>query len=133
MLLITKRFRFEAAHFLPFHGGKCKNLHGHSYVLEVTVAGEVKSTDSGSAQSGMVMDFSVLKSIVDENVISVFDHSNLNREDFYNPTAELLVQCIASVLQEKLPKDIYLYKLLLHETEDSWVEWCNFEQFPIPS
>ena len=77
---ITKQFNFETGHALYGYDGKCKNVHGHSYKLSVTVIGE-PITDSNNVKFGMVIDFTDLKKIVNEQVISVFDHSlvlNLN-------------------------------------------------------
>ena len=57
---ITKRFTFEAAHSIPHHTGKCKNLHGHSYILEITVTGPIQ--ESGP-EMGMVMDFTEISNV----------------------------------------------------------------------
>lgn len=81
MFEITKRFMFEAAHQLPWHQGKCHNLHGHSYKLEVTLGSENLDTN------GVVLDFDILSQIVDEVTVKRYDHKYLN--DFFdNPTAE---------------------------------------------
>lgn len=79
---ITKVFTFDAAHQLPWHQGKCKNLHGHTYRLEVSVAGPIH-------EDGVVADFADVSAVVKRVVIEKFDHQYLN--DFFdNPTAELL-------------------------------------------
>lgn len=120
MVTVTKRFTFEASHYLPDYDGKCSRLHGHSYKLEVTVAaGEVHMNGS---ERGMVMDFKKLKDIVDEHVISVYDHENLN-DHFLYPTAELMVQKIAYDIQSYLPEEVALYNVRLWETEDSYVDF----------
>lgn len=67
---LSKSFRFDMAHRLSFHKGKCRNLHGHSYRLEVVLSGE---TD----KNGMVIDFHDLKKIVKEQVVDVLDHSTV--------------------------------------------------------
>jgi 6-pyruvoyltetrahydropterin/6-carboxytetrahydropterin synthase len=79
---VTCTFRFEAAHRLPWHPGRCRNLHGHSYRLDVTVGGPLDS-------NGVVVDFDRLHEIVAETVIDRWDHRDLN-EVIDNPTAELL-------------------------------------------
>lgn len=79
---VTCTFTFEAAHRLAWHPGKCRNLHGHSYRLDVTVAGPVDT-------NGVVIDFDDLTAIVDRHVVGQWDHRDLN-EIIDNPTAELL-------------------------------------------
>ena len=81
---VTRTFRFEAAHQLPWHEGKCRNLHGHSYRLDVTVAGPV-------GPNGIVLDFADLRAVVDREVVDRYDHRFLN-DLMDNPTAELLAQ-----------------------------------------
>ena len=89
---ITKRFTFEASHQLPWHKGKCQRLHGHSYKLEVDV------TAPQLDDNGIVSDFDDLTAVVNENVITAFDHHHLN--DFLpNPTAELIAEHILGVLR----------------------------------
>ena len=72
MVRITKEFKFEMAHALHGYDGLCKNIHGHSYKLFVTVKGKIKN-DNGNAKDGMVLDFDVLKSIVKPEVINKYD------------------------------------------------------------
>jgi len=74
-LSITKQFRFEAAHSLPNHDGKCRNLHGHSYLLEVTVSGIAAKS---GPKEGMIMDFGDLSKIVEAEIVSKWDHRFLN-------------------------------------------------------
>ncbi len=88
-ITITKLYSFEAAHQLPGHAGKCVNLHGHSYKLEVTVAGPLQ-TEGSSA--GMVVDFSDLSAIVEKEIIQPFDHKYLNDVVTFRTTVENLVQ-----------------------------------------
>jgi 6-pyruvoyltetrahydropterin/6-carboxytetrahydropterin synthase len=85
---IRKSFRFEAAHVLPHHPGKCSRLHGHSYRLEVTIDGPVQTTGPAA---GMVLDFDDLGKIVRREILDVLDHSSLN-DVLPNPTAELIAQ-----------------------------------------
>lgn len=84
---IRKQFAFEAAHVLPHHKGKCSRLHGHSYRLDVTVAGPLQS--HGPA-AGMVVDFDELARTVRTAVIDVLDHTHLN-DTIDNPTSENIV------------------------------------------
>jgi len=138
---ITKKFKFEMAHALPNHDGLCKNVHGHSYILSVTLLGQAVEDDSRS-DYGMVMDFGDLKKIVYEHVISVFDHAlvlyngspdqlvNELKNNFaklilvdYHPTSEELIIDIKDRIQSELPENIKLIKLLLRETATAYAEW----------
>ena len=139
MVRITKEFKFEMAHALHGYDGLCKNIHGHSYKLCVTVKGEVKN-DSGNAKDGMVLDFDILKSIVKPEIINKYDHSlvlNANSPHSeidlsafekvfflpYQPTSENLVMDFALKIKSKLPQGIELYKVILSETATSFAEW----------
>lgn len=119
MLTVTKHFRFEACHHLPYYEGACHNLHGHSYKLSVTVGGHI--IKDGPKQ-GMILDFKDLKKIVKDNVVDRLDHADLNTL-YENPTAEIMVVDIAQSIMQKLPKDIYLESVKLWETEDSYAEY----------
>ena len=72
ILRLTKEFSFEMAHALPAYEGKCRNIHGHSYRLFVTVEGTPLMQD-GSPTDGMVMDFHSLKECVEESIVEPFD------------------------------------------------------------
>jgi len=113
---VEKTFEFHAAHYLPHHEGKCKNLHGHTYKLAVTVSGDVRS--DWSPEAGMIMDFGKLKEIVNAKIINKYDHSNLNFH-FENPTAEVMARKIFTVLQTELPERVYLRSVRLYETPTS--------------
>ncbi len=106
---ISKQFRFEAAHVLPHHPGKCSRLHGHSYRLEVVVEGPLQA--SGPA-AGMVEDFDEIAKVVREHVIEALDHRSLN-EVLENPTSELIVLWI---WQRLAPRLRGLAELILWET-----------------
>ncbi len=108
---VTCTFTFEAAHRLAWHTGKCRNLHGHSYRLDVTVAGPLDP-------NGVVIDFDRLHEIVDDAVISQWDHRDLN-EVLDNPTAELLAHRAWAMLTDA---GLSLATLRLWETGDSSVE-----------
>ena len=138
-LRITKEFRFEGAHALMNYNGKCKNIHGHSYILYVTVVGEAK-TDLNGPDNGMVIDFKLLKDIVNKNIIDKFDHALVLEEGTplsnelsteypnvyltnFRPTTENLICFFAQTIKENLPQGINLYSLKLHETASSYIEW----------
>jgi 6-pyruvoyltetrahydropterin/6-carboxytetrahydropterin synthase len=113
MFEVTKRFTFEAAHQLRWHEGKCQNLHGHSYKLEVTIMAEDLGVD------GVVVDFHKLGDVVNEQIVDVFDHKFLN-DYFSNPTAEVMAREICHALdkawkEEKLPGQVKSVRLC--ETE----------------
>jgi 6-pyruvoyltetrahydropterin/6-carboxytetrahydropterin synthase len=79
---VTRSFRFEASHQLPWHAGKCRHLHGHGYRLDVTVEGPV-------GEHGIVVDFADVRDVVEREVVARYDHRHLN-DLLENPTAELL-------------------------------------------
>ena len=138
---LTKEFSFEAAHALGGYDGPCREIHGHSYRLFVTVKGD-PSTDPQNPKQGMVMDFGVLKKIVSEEVISHFDHALVLRstadealrkllsEQFdnlvvvdYQPTCENMLDDFARRITARLPEGVALHSLRLHETATSYAEW----------
>lgn len=123
---ITKRFTFEACHHLPNYNGKCANVHGHSYKLEVTVSAEKNFTmGHSSPYNNMVIDFSTLKSIVNAEVVNKYDHKDLN-EFFAMPTAEIMVVEMFEDIRSKL-NDMFdfvrLEEVKLWETEDSYASF----------
>jgi 6-pyruvoyltetrahydropterin/6-carboxytetrahydropterin synthase len=138
---VTKSFTFEMAHALWNYDGPCRNIHGHSYQLFVTVLGE-PSTDTDSTKLGMVIDFSTLKGLVREKIVNFFDHSvvissrasqpEIRRVEQmfdkfyvvdYQPTCENLVLDMVSRLENALPESVSLISLKLVETATSWAEW----------
>ena len=139
MIRITKEFKFEMAHALHGYDGLCKNIHGHSYKLWVTVKGEVRNKN-GHVKDGMVIDFAELKEIVKPEIIDKYDHSlvlNANSPHAlidlsafekvfylpYQPTSENLVMDFATIIQSKMTKRIILCKVVLSETATSFAEW----------
>jgi len=125
--IITKKFRFEAAHHLPGHHGKCARPHGHSYRLEVTIRGPIKDAP-GESDHGMVMDFGDLSQIVKNSVIESLDHQDLNVVTEFHTTAENLAhwiwdELIASGLSEAL-----LYRIRLWETDSCFAEITQRER-----
>ena len=142
MIRLTKEFSFESAHALRGYDGPCREIHGHSYRLFVTVCGEPRG-GADDPKRGMVMDFGDLKRIVNERILSQMDHSlvlerggigeELARqlsEQFanvvftdYRPTCENLLADFASRLRSALPAGVALHSLRLHETATSYAEW----------
>jgi 6-pyruvoyltetrahydropterin/6-carboxytetrahydropterin synthase len=108
-VVIRKTFRFEAAHVLPHHPGKCSRLHGHSYRFEVAVAGPL--AQRGPA-AGMVLDFDEIAALVEPLVIDRLDHSSLN-DLLPNPTAEHIALWIWNELADRLPQ---LVEIVVWET-----------------
>lgn len=136
---ITKRFSFEMGHALNNYDGKCRFLHGHSYKLYVTILGHIKN-ELDAPKDGMVIDFSTLKQIVNDEIIEVYDHSfvvNKNDKRKFSlpdisqrtilfevqPTCENLLVHFKNIVIEKLPKDLQLVNMKLYETENSFAEW----------
>jgi 6-pyruvoyltetrahydropterin/6-carboxytetrahydropterin synthase len=139
---ITKEFSFETGHALYGYDGKCKNVHGHSYKLSVTVIG-VPITDRTNVKFGMVIDFSDLKKIVKEEIVDHFDHATVFNETTphielahelknrghhvilvnYQPTSENMVIDFAEKIKSRLPAPIQLHSLKLQETDSSFAEW----------
>lgn len=114
MLFVSKEFSFDAAHNLVKYHGKCENLHGHTYKLVVTVAGE-------KDDEGMVIDFSELKKIVKDNVLNILDHSYIN-DIIEQPSAENIAEWIWNKISSKLNSNRYfLYEIKLYETPTSYV------------
>jgi len=139
---ITKQFSFETGHALYGYDGKCKNVHGHSYKLSVTVIGK-PITDNTNVKYGMVIDFSDLKKIVKTEIVDVFDHATVFNKNTphvelakelenrghnillvdYQPTSEMMVIDFSEKIKKHLPKNIKLHSLKLQETETSFAEW----------
>lgn len=139
---ITKQFNFETGHALYGYDGKCRNVHGHSYKLSVTVIGK-PITDTSHVKLGMVIDFGDLKKIVKEEIVDKFDHATVFNKNTphvelanelmerghnviladYQPTSENMVIDFAKKIKARLPKNIELFSLKLQETETSFAEW----------
>lgn len=139
---ITKQFSFETGHALYGYDGKCKNVHGHSYKLSVTVIG-TPINDTSNVKYGMVIDFSDLKTIVKREIVDVFDHVTVFNKNTphvelakelknrghnvllvnYQPTSEMMVIDFAEKINQYLPDNIQLHSLKLQETDTSFAEW----------
>ena len=137
---ITKEFNFEMAHALFGYDGACKNIHGHSYKLSVTLKGE-PITDENNPKFGMVMDFTELKNIV-KPIIDELDHATMLSANSphkklaeknalfeklvmvnYQPTCENILIDMADYIKLRLPENIMLHHLKLQETPTSYAEW----------
>ncbi len=141
---VTKEFSFETGHALYGYDGKCKNVHGHSYKLAVTVIGTPVSEEN-AVKLGMVIDFGDLKKIVKEEVVELFDHATVFNKNTphlelakeletrghkvifadYQPTSENMVLHFANKIKPRLPKHLQLHSLKLRETETAYAEWFS--------
>ena len=144
---ITKKFSFETGHALYGYDGKCRNVHGHSYKLDVCVIGE-PITDKDNVKLGMVIDFGDLKKIVKSEIVDQFDHATVFNKNTphvelagelkkrghhvilvdYQPTSENMVVDFAKRIQKHLPEHIKLHSLKLQETASSFAEWYAVDQ-----
>jgi 6-pyruvoyltetrahydropterin/6-carboxytetrahydropterin synthase len=144
---ITKQFDFETGHALYGYDGKCKNVHGHSYKLSVTVIGTPIS-DSSNVKYGMVIDFGDLKKIVASEIVDKFDHATVFNKNTphielaeelqkrghsvilvdYQPTSEMMLIDFAEKIKNRLPETIKLHSLKLRETGTSSAEWYASDQ-----
>ena len=144
---ITKHFDFESAHALYGYDGKCKNIHGHSYHLYVTVIG-IPIENMNDPKNGMVMDFGDLKKIVKNDIINKFDHAVVLNENSphkelantineyshkvvlvpYQPTSENMLLDFSERIQRQLPQNVLLHSLKLYETANSYAEWFADDQ-----
>ena len=131
-MLLTKKFAFEMAHALDGYDGKCANLHGHSYHLEVTVEAPVLGAD------GMAIDFGRIKQIVQQAVVDRFDHALVLSEKSkfrnqapeldnlvlvpFNPTTENLLIHFVDLVSPHMPDGVVLHSLRLAETDTSVAE-----------
>lgn len=142
VIRLTKEFSFEAAHALDGYDGPCREIHGHSYRLFVTVTGRPLQ-DEQDPKCGMVLDFGVLKRVVNDQIIARLDHALVLRaskqgqelrkvlaERFdnlvlvdYQPTCENMLKDFARRLSAHLPQGVTLHSLRLHETATSFAEW----------
>jgi len=139
---ITKQFYFETGHALYGYDGKCRNVHGHSYKLSVTVIG-APSANTNDVKFGMVIDFKDLKKIVKTEIVDKFDHATVFNKNTphvelahelekrghsvilvdYQPTSEMMIIDFASKINSKLPENIKLHSLKLQATGTSHAEW----------
>ncbi len=144
---ITKHFDFETAHALYGYDGKCKNIHGHSYQLYVTIIG-TPINDANHVKNGMVLDFGDLKKIVKSEIVDIFDHATVLNQNSphkelaerikpdspkvllvdYQPTSENMIVDFAAKISARLPNSVTLHSLKLYETNNSYAEWFASDQ-----
>ena len=144
MLTITRKLEFDAGHRIPDHRSQCKNLHGHRYVIHITLEG-TPVDKVGHAANGMILDFSDVKRLAENHLVSQWDHAFLvykNDTVVRNfletlpdhktvilekvPTAENLASIAFNLLQ-KVYADFYghalaLKKVRIYETPNCWAE-----------
>jgi 6-pyruvoyltetrahydropterin/6-carboxytetrahydropterin synthase len=138
---VTKVFTFDMAHALFGYDGPCKNIHGHTYRLSVTLIGE-QIQEENNPKEGMVIDFTDFKRIVKENVIDIFDHTLVLKNDTphskikglsdnferiiyspYQPSCENLLLDMLDRMQNHLPSNVEIKNVRLEETPTSYAEW----------
>ncbi len=138
---VTKKFRFEMAHALYEYDGICRNIHGHTYHLEVTLIG-TPLQNPGHPKDGMVLDFGMLKKTVADKIVCTFDHALVVSSIFpsdhleafkkatkrlvvvdFQPTTENLIVHFSKILQQAFPSNVSLFSMRLYETENSFAEW----------
>lgn len=138
---VTKQFSFEMSHALLNYDGLCRNIHGHSYKLQITVSG-VPINDSENPKNGMVIDFSILKKMIQQQIVNHLDHSLMINEKAptdklselgqmyerhhvvpFQPTSENMVVYIAEKVKPLLPEHLKLFSVRLYETSNSFAEW----------
>ncbi len=141
ILRITKSFTFEMAHALAGYDGDCRNIHGHSYKLHVTLRG-LPLEELGNPKDGMVMDFSFLKRLVKAKVLDTYDHALVLNATVspqvvaelskhyqkvvplpFQPTCENLLLDIVEKIQGSLPPAVELFEVKLFETATSSATW----------
>ena len=141
MIQLTKIFHFEMAHAIHGYNGACKNIHGHSYELQVTIT-SVENTNEYIPPPGFIIDFKEIKKIVIDRLINQLDHklvvsraylkehpSIVDQENLVlwqmEPSAENILLYSVSILRESLPSNTKLVYLKLHETKDSFAAWSE--------
>jgi 6-pyruvoyltetrahydropterin/6-carboxytetrahydropterin synthase len=151
IIRVTREFTFEMAHVLRNYDGPCRNVHGHSYRLFVTISG-TPLNDVASPKNGMVIDFTDLKNIILKEIINVFDHAVAVSKDFdrdkmemlsktfgntvivdYQPTCENLINDFASRIKNHLSAGTSLHSLKLYETAKSFAEWYASDNVGTPN
>ncbi|HBS85654.1 MAG: 6-carboxytetrahydropterin synthase QueD [Bacteroidetes bacterium GWF2_38_335] len=143
---VTKEAVFEMSHALWNYDGLCRNIHGHSYKVVVTVSG-TPVNNANDPKNGMVIDFGDLKKIIKEEITDVFDHSLVIYEKAgkewidqlpkitgrlvftpYQPTSEMMVADFADKIMKRLPAGTELVSVKLYETATSSSEWLAADQ-----
>lgn len=144
MLKIIRKLEFDTGHRIPDHRSQCRNLHGHRYVLEITLRGDIIET-KGSPDCGMVMDFTYVKALANEHLVDHWDHAFLVYEHDTQvrgfletlpdhktvvldriPTVENLAtiafEVLAKVYDAHYGVNLQLVQIRLYETPNCWVD-----------
>ena len=144
MVTITRKLEFDAGHRIPDHRSQCRNLHGHRYVIEITLEGEIVDVE-GASDRGMVMDFADVKALAMQHLVDRWDHAFLVYEgdekvrDFLAtlpehktvvldrvPTVEnlaaLAFDTLAVVYDDHYGVNLRLRRIRLYETPNCWAE-----------
>jgi 6-pyruvoyltetrahydropterin/6-carboxytetrahydropterin synthase len=141
MLQITKIFNFEMAHALYGYDGPCKDIHGHSYVLHVTVTTNYTESEYLGG-TGIILDFKELKRIIGDTLIQKYDHGLVLSKSYlkanpnfsvaenlvvwdFEPSAENILLYFKNELDAVFPGEMRLVKLKLYETNNSFAEWTR--------
>ncbi len=148
-MLITRRLEFDAGHRIPNHTSQCRHLHGHRYAIEITLSGEIITTE-GISEQGMVMDFSEVKRIASQTLVDEWDHAFLVYRgdeivmDFLHglpehktvvldvpPTAENLAMIAFDTLnhayRDTFGNQLRLEKVRIYETPNNWADFLRQE------
>jgi 6-pyruvoyltetrahydropterin/6-carboxytetrahydropterin synthase len=144
MITITRKMEFDAGHRIPDHSSQCRNLHGHRYVLQITLTGDVVQQD-GVSDNGMIMDFTDVKALAKQYLVDLWDHAFIVYENDHSvkrfldslpghktvvidrvPTVENLAKIAFDILKD-VYRDRYghavsLQKVTLYETPNCWAE-----------
>lgn len=144
IMQITRRLEFDAGHRIPSHTSQCRHLHGHRYAIEITLSGEIITTD-GVSEQGMIMDYSEVKRIAKEQLVDAWDHAFLVYQndqavlDFLNslpnhktvvlevpPTAEnlamLAFKLLDSAYRHSYGNNLQLERVRIYETPNNWAD-----------
>jgi 6-pyruvoyltetrahydropterin/6-carboxytetrahydropterin synthase len=143
---ITRRLEFDAGHRIPHHKSQCRHLHGHRYAVEITLSGDIITTQ-GVSEEGMVMDFTDVKEVAKKTIVDAWDHAFLVYAgdtavvEFLQtlpdhktvvldciPTAENLAAKAFALLDGAF-RDVYgnhlrLERVRLYETPNNWADYA---------
>jgi 6-pyruvoyltetrahydropterin/6-carboxytetrahydropterin synthase len=132
-VLITRKLEFDAGHRIPDHRSQCRNLHGHRYVLEVTLRGDLVDTE-GAPDRGMVMDFADVKALAMEHLVGKWDHAFLvyARDEVVRSFLEQMadhktvvidrIPTLANVYDAHYGVNLRLERVRLYETPNCWAD-----------
>lgn len=147
MLTITRKLEFDAGHRIPDHRSQCRNLHGHRYVLEITLQGDVVDIE-GAPDCGMVMDFADVKALAMEHLVNLWDHAFLvyagdtrvrefldsmpghktvvlNRMPTVENLAAIAFETLSQVYDAHYGVNLRLQRVRLYETPNCWADFVR--------